>query len=359
MSTLKGCRLLFVAIGEADRASSRLRVHAWKPILEEAGVTVEVLSYHDVAGGQGTGWLRRRSPRLSSALAAPGLWRRIADRAPEVDWVIFQEVLPPGRLLEQLRRTGTRVGFDFSDPIHLANAPEQGMRHRLVHALTAVPRFRRLVGAAEWCLIENDLLEDLVRSLGGAPVIMRGPVDTDMYRPIDRAGRSRPVLGWTGSKMTLPLMRPLLGILEQLALEGLDFELRIFGVSGSVEVENVPTTVHPWDLAQEPIVVGQFDVALNYMPMTPWTRHRGGAKLIFYQACGVPTVSSPSGIGDQVVVPEETGFVVSTSSEWKQALRRLVADRDLRDRLGAQARRVAVSKHSYRAYLSLIEDLLV
>lgn len=350
--------VLWVAMGERDRASSRLRVHAWKPFLESTGVRLEVVTYHDFGGGQGTGSLRKRSPRLSAALAAPALWRDIAARAQSLDWVVFQEVLPPVRLITQLHAAGTRIGFDFSDPVHLANGPSHRFHHRVVHQLSTLPRFRAMVAAAEWSLIENDLLEELVRSLGGAPVVMRGPVDTDAYRPSDRSGRERPVVGWAGSNGTLPLMKPILGVLEQLASEGLEFDVRLFGVTADVGVAGVRTEVTPWSLDAEPAAVGQFDVGLNHMPMTDWTRYRGGAKLIFYQACGVPTVSSASGIGDQVVLPERTGLLASTPQEWSEALTRLVTDRDLRERLGAEAREVAVSNYSYAAYLPKVLELL-
>ncbi len=358
MTSTKNRSVLWVAMGEPDRASSRLRVHAWKPFLDRGGIRLEIVTYHDFGGGQGTGTLRRRSPRLSAALAAPALWKDIATRAQSLDWVIFQEVLPPVRLLKQLHAAGTRIGYDFSDPVHLANGPSHGFHHRVIHNVTTLPRFRAMIAAAEWSLIENDLLEELVRSLGGAPVVMRGPVNTDAYIPGNRAGRERPLVGWAGSNGTLPLMKPILGVLEGLASGGLDFDLHLFGVTADVSVPGIRTQVTPWSADAEPNVVGEFDVGLNYMPMTPWTRYRGGAKLIFYQACGVPTVTSPSGIGDQVVLEGRTGLVASNPREWAEALTRLVTDRVLRERLGAQAREVAVSNYSYGAYLPKVLELL-
>lgn len=350
--------LVWVGMGESDRASSRLRVHAWRPFLAEVGIDLEALSYHDTGGGQGDGWLRRRSPRLSAAAAAPRLWLEIKERVVPGEWVIFQEVLPPIRLLSQLAERGVRIGYDFSDPVHLANGPNHGFHHRVAHHLSTLPRFRAMIARAEWALIENDLLEGLVRSLGGAPVIMRGPVDTDLYKPAQDPGRERPLIGWAGSNGTLPLMRPILRVLEALAREGLDFDLELFGVTAQIDVPGVRTTVVPWTLDGEPLSVGRFDIGLNHMPMTDWTRFRGGAKLIFYQACGVPTVSSPSGIGDQVVLDDRTGFVVGSDDEWTDALTTLIRDPELRVRLGAEARELAVSKYSYRAYLPSVLDLL-
>ena len=351
-------KLVWVGMGESDRASSRLRVHAWRPFLAEVGIELEALTYHDTGGGQGDGWLRNRSPRISAAVAAPRLWRQIKERVAPGEWVIFQEVLPPTRLLVQLAERGVRIGYDFSDPVHLANGPGHRFHHRVAHHLSTLPRFKAMVARAEWSLIENDLLEGLVRSLGGAPVIMRGPVDTDVYRPAQNPKRDRPLVGWAGSNGTLPLMRPILGVLEALARDGLEFDLELFGVTAQIDVPGVRTSVVPWSLEGEPAAVGRFDIGLNHMPMTDWTRYRGGAKLIFYQACGVPTVSSPSGIGDQVVLDDRTGFVVGSHEEWKDALTTLIRDPGLRSRLGTEARELAVSKYSYRAYLPSVLDLL-
>lgn len=273
--------------------------------------------------------------------------------------MVFQEVLPPKSVLRAVADRGGRIGFDFSDPVHLANGPAHGLRHRVLHQAVTLPRFRAMLAAARWTTVENDLLCPLARSAGATVDVMRGPVDADLYVPrLSPPEDDAPVVGWAGSSATLPLMRPILDALRELAAEGHRFQLHLFGVRDDVTVEGVPVRVTPWSLEAEPEVVGTFDVGLNHMPMTPWTRMRGGAKLVFYQSCGVPTVTSPSGIGDQIVEDGATGFVAPDRDAWKEAVRRLLEDPDLRFQMGAAARERAVSQYSYRAYLPRLTELL-
>ena len=352
-------RVVFVSMGAENRASSRLRVYGWLPHLKECGYRCVVLPYHSVATSQGEGWLAGQSPRIAAFLGGPSLWRRLAAASQDADWVVFQEVLPPRRVLERLKAGGVRIGFDFSDPVHLANGPDHKLHHRWVHRLVTLPRFRAMLRIAEWAMIENDLLRPIVAAAGTRVEALRGPVDSDIYVPRDRPnGDGRVVLGWAGSRGTLPFLSPLFPTLKRLAAKGLDFELVVFGVEEPVHVEGVRVRVVPWSLEAEPRVIAQFDVGLAYLPDTPWTRYRGGAKLILYQSCGVPTIAAPTGIGSQVLRDEETGLLAKDLESWEQALERLLIDAELRGRLGATAREVAVSRYSYRAYLPLYQELL-
>ncbi len=351
-------RILFVSMGAENRASSRLRVYGWLPHLEAAGHTCQVLPYHSVATSTGEGWVAARSPRFAAWAAGPALWREIEAAAEGIDWVVFQEVLPPPKLLDRLGGRGVRIGFDFSDPVHLANGPDHKVHHRLIHRLTTLPRFRAMLEAAEWATIENRGLKEMVAATGTRVEAFCGPVDADIYLPAERTGGDTVVVGWAGSFGTLPFLDPVLPILGDLARGGLPIELVVFGVKDAVSVPGVPVRVIPWTLEAEPSVIAGFDIGLAYLPDTPWTRFRGGAKLVLYQSCGVPTVASPTGIGSQVIRDGVTGLLADGDAEWAQALEVLIADSDRRARMGAAARQDAVSCYSYRAYLPTLLQLL-
>ena len=351
-------RVVFVSMGAENRASSRLRVYGWLPHLRERGFECVVLPYHTVATSQGQGWVASRSPRMAAFLGAPALWRRLDEAAKTADWVVFQEVLPPKGVLARLKAKGIRIGFDFSDPVHLANGPEHKARHRWIHSRIALPRFRGMLEAAEWVTIENDRLRSLATSSGARVEVLRGPVDSEIYVPSSNRRDGPVVIGWAGSRGTLPFLEPVFPALERLAAKGHDFRLVLFGVGVPVTVPGVRVDVVPWSLEAEPTAIAQFDIGLAYLPDTDWTRFRGGAKLILYQSCGVPTVASPTGIGRQVVREGETGLLVADPAEWEQSIEQLLLDAPLRQRLANAAREEAVSRYSYRAYLPLYQELL-
>ena len=77
------------------------------------------------------------------------------------------------------------------------------------------------------------------------------------------------------------------------------------------------------------------------MPLddTEWERGKCGYKLLQYMAAGRPVVASPVGVNPEIVEPGVTGFLATTTEEWRTALTRLRDDPALRTRMGEAGRR--------------------
>lgn len=360
MSGRAADRLVMVAAGGRTRASSRLRVHAWADRFEAEGVDCDVFCYYDPA------WMDREGlstgvPRLEAALRSPRLWRRVADRVRGARGLLLQEVVPPRRITRALRREVDHLVFDLSDPIHARSGPSRTLLHALVHHRVLVPRIEAMVRVADVTTVENERVGAWVAERGGRVEIVRGPVDTERYRPRP-AGDERPgelTLGWTGSAATLPYLESLRPALESLHRDRGGVRLVVFGVERGPEGWSLPVRAIPWNEAEEPGVVAGFDVGLNPQPDTPWGRLRGGAKITIYMACGVPVVSTPAGIADQVLEPGRTGFLAGTTGEWRDVLGRLMDDPGLRARMGARAREEAVGRYGYEVYRPLMRRILL
>ena len=84
------------------------------------------------------------------------------------------------------------------------------------------------------------------------------------------------------------------------------------------------------------------------MPLhdTPWERGKCAYKLLQVMAAGKPVIASPVGANVQVVRHGVNGFLANTTEEWTDALRTLAADPDLRQRMGAAARRTVEDQYS-------------
>jgi hypothetical protein len=351
-------RVLLLAAGGRDRASSRLRVHGWADRLSARGIACTTLVYYDPAWMRG----RARYPRIRAALRAPGLWRRVLESAVGADAALLQEVVPPRRVVAKLRATVGRLVFDLSDPIHSADAPGLSGVHRLLHARILRPRLEFLVRTADVTLVENDRVGRWVAEHGGRVQVVRGPVDTAAYRPRPAGRRpdgSPAVLGWTGSDATVAYLEALRPTLEELYRARRDFQLVAFGISAPLTGWRMPVRAEPWNASVEPSLVADFDIGLNPVPVSAWGRLRGGAKLMVYMAAGVPTVSADSGIADQVIEPGRTGFIASSPEQWHTALAALLDDPDLRARMGREAREQAVRRYSYDAYDPVLRGILL
>jgi len=92
------------------------------------------------------------------------------------------------------------------------------------------------------------------------------------------------------------------------------------------------------------------DIGIMPLPDSPWARGKCGYKLIQYMACGLPVVASPVGVNRQIVEHGVNGFLAETDDEWREALATLVADPDLRRRMGAAGRKKVEADYSLQVY---------
>ena len=102
----------------------------------------------------------------------------------------------------------------------------------------------------------------------------------------------------------------------------------------------------PWDEATEVDMLQQLDAGIMPLPDSPWERGKCGFKLIQYMACGLPVVASPVGVNREIVEQGVNGFFASTPEEWEQALRTLLLDTILRERMGQAGRKKVEERYS-------------
>jgi glycosyltransferase involved in cell wall biosynthesis len=84
-------------------------------------------------------------------------------------------------------------------------------------------------------------------------------------------------------------------------------------------------------------------MSIGIMPLKDSIEARGKCsfKMIQYMACGLPSVVSPVGMNSDVLAMGDFAFGATGPEQWFEALATLIADADLRRKMGAQARRIA------------------
>jgi len=100
------------------------------------------------------------------------------------------------------------------------------------------------------------------------------------------------------------------------------------------------------------------DIGVMPMPDTPWTRGKCGYKLIQYMACGLPVVAAPVGVNAEIVEHGVNGFLASTDQEWREALSTLLANPELRRRMGAAGRKKVEEHYSLQVWGPRVAELL-
>jgi glycosyltransferase involved in cell wall biosynthesis len=175
-------------------------------------------------------------------------------------------------------------------------------------------------------------------------------------QPLRIHDEGRPVtVGWIGSPTTGPYLDP---VLPQLAALN-DDRLQVrFVVVGADTGWRAPWIEHrPWSLARETDDIAEFDIGIMPLPDTPWARGKCGYKLLQYFAAGVPAVSSPVGVANELV-GQEHGLLASTQMQWRDALTRLAKHPDERRELGLRARAFVERSYSYQSWAPRLAELL-
>jgi glycosyltransferase involved in cell wall biosynthesis len=342
----KPIRVLCLTPYPTSNASVRLRIEQQVPELGRLGVEVTLSPFLDK---RGIAVLFRRGHVLAKAAAVlRGFLRRAADvfRLGRFDLLfVYRESTPFGpafvERLALVRRLPIVHDFDeaiFVPNIHPANRAWAWLRD--------FQRPARLSAMATAVTVQNEYLAEFARRWNPHVTVIPTPVDTDQRRPRRGRGPGPVVIGWLGSETTAPYLHLVDEALARVSQEA-DVIVRVVGGAyrnpGVRQLEE-----REFALEREQLDLEGFDIGILPEPDDDWTRGKGGYKALLYMAVGIPVVASRVGVNTDIVSDAETGFCVSTTEEWIAALRRLVADPALRERMGAAGRGRVVARYSIK-----------
>jgi len=201
-------------------------------------------------------------------------------------------------------------------------------------------------------------------SAAGAKSVMVIPsvVDLDKYPQATQLAdldmdRDEVVIGWIGTPLNVRYLSPLREAFQRVTASG-RVKIHIIGAKVPADLIDLPIRSIPWTEATE--VEEMKKLAIGIMPLddAPWERGKCGFKLLQVMAAGRPVVASPVGANLRIVHHGGNGLLASTVDEWSTALRTLIADRALRQRLGTEARRTVEANYSVKAVLGDLASLL-
>ena len=286
--------------------------------------------------------------RASAIRAVPAYAERVARliRADSHDLIWIQYELFPfaPALFERLAfLAGRPVVVDYDDAIFHTydHSSSRIVRSMLEHKLDPLLRGARVVTCG------NAYIAAHVEERGGRVLQIPTVVDVERYplAPTRRTGR--PTIGWIGSPSTWPYLEHVLPVLRSMAARH-DARILIVGAGPSAAATG-DVQVMPWSEETEVDCIREMDIGIMPLPNTPWARGKCGYKLIQYMACGLPVVASPVGVNVDLLAGGTTGLGGTDPAQFAEAVGRLLADADLRERMGLAGRRLVESHYSLAA----------
>ena len=159
----------------------------------------------------------------------------------------------------------------------------------------------KMLTLADLTIVENEYTAGFAQRHCDRVAIITGPIDTRRFqvcKPVNER-LDRVVLGWIGSATTLPYLELLKTALAKLGSRYPNLKLRVVGAE-RVDMEGIDVEAAAWELEREVEDLQGFDIGLMPIPDDPWTRGKGGYKLLQYMATGLPVVTSPVGINQRL-----------------------------------------------------------
>ena len=354
-------KILFVAQYGPLAASSRTRVFDYLPLLRRAGVTcdVRVVTPDDLIKRNTRGIFSRLLYYVLSYFRAQWTGWTCVFTASQYDVILIQKALFSFPIPRLLRRYKHKIFFDFDDAIFTLENPNAGWINRLRTRRRAmgVPA---MLQTAHCAIVENAYTAEFAARYCPCVSQITGPIDTTRYVPRKAvsgqdnqppAPSPQPLisekiaLGWIGSQWTTRYLDMIRDPLAALARRYPNLELRLIG-AGEFDVSDLQIVCLDWALETEVGYLQTFDIGLMPLPDDPFTRGKGGYKLLQYMACGLPVVASPVEINREIVTHGENGFLADTDAEWIEFLGILIENKTLRNRLGAAGRARVIAHYA-------------
>jgi glycosyltransferase involved in cell wall biosynthesis len=301
---------LLIITNNPQRASFRQRFGAYLPILAAGGIDCRVAALP--AGPLARLWLYRQARDFDGVL-----WHKKAVNPIDAFF---------------LRRFAPRLLYNYDDAVMFSDKRPDA------DSPTHRRRFLRTLGLAEVVLVGSRYLAEQARPHHPKVIILPLGLEVSRYGlPVERPTDGRIRLVWIGSKSTLGYLKVLSPVLDQLAQRHPNLTLRIIG-DDFFDLERLPVEKVVWDADKRYAHLAQCDIGLAPLPGDRFSMGKCSFKVLEYSASGLPVVASPVGTNADHILDGQTGLLAATPDQWQTHLDHLIADADLRRRMGAAGR---------------------
>ena len=231
-----------------------------------------------------------------------------------------------------------------------------------------------LLKHASLTVTSSHFLVSLAKTLSPRVEFIPTSVAFELYKANEKKSyeTETPVIGWIGTlgahRENLALLPPVLGALVK---EGLKFKFllvadllepeikKLFSEIPGLNFEmSLPKGNPGKDPALIPKIISGFDISLMPLEDTERNRAKAAFKLVESMAVGVASMGSRVGENVYLIQDGADGFLAGAQEEWVKNLRKLIADFELRRRLGRAGQETVRKRYSLEAVISQYENIL-
>ncbi len=337
-------------------ASSRLRMMQYVPKLISEDFKIEVFPFFDdkhLESQYGTS-------KISILDILRYFFRRFKHlrfgSTPDLIWIEY-EILPwlPWFVERLILPKKIPIITDYDDAIFHRYDMH---RFKVVRYLLGL-KISKIMNRSKIVIAGNNYLADYAFNSGSSNVkVVPTVVDLEIYKLKNLKKNNNPIrIGWIGTPMTYKTyLEEKLPMLKNLAAkEG--FKFCVMGA------KNINKQIHSsidfieWSEETEVSFIQSLDVGIMPLHDSAWARGKCGYKIVQYMACGIPVIASPVGVNREIIKNGVNGYLANSSEEWIEAIKILINDGDLRQRLGSEGRKLVERKYSLQIWSTKIDQI--
>jgi glycosyltransferase involved in cell wall biosynthesis len=259
-----------------------------------------------------------------------------------------------------LRWIKTNVVFDFDDAIYLNTGQRLSPYLRF---LEDPYQTRKIIKRSKIVLAGNDYLKNYALNYHNNVRVIPTSVDTDYFVMKKKISNSNKLtLLWTGSYGTNKYINLLGKVISELSPK-YDVRLRIisnmtrfidFFKFGKAELG-----FKYWNLATEIQDLHEADIGLVPLEDTEFSRGKCGLKTLMFMSCGIAVVASGVGVNTSIIKDGVNGFLADSGQSWIDKLSLLIEDKELRCRMGWEARKTVEANYSLKVNAPRLKAILL
>lgn len=277
---------------------------------------------------------------------------RLLKKFRQFDIIYLQKKLLSPVEVKFFRRYAKKLVFDFDDAIYYRDDLRDSFESTVRHF-----KFKYLVNNADLVVAGNRILSEYASQFNKNIVLIPSAVETRNIPIKDYEHENEEIIiGWIGGKGNLHHLGMLSSVFQRLSQV---HRIKVNIVSNNkINIPGVKTNYIPWALETQEKEIARFDIGVMPLPDNKWTQGKCGYKALQYMAAAVPPVVSDVGINRDIVEHGKEGFVARTMDEFYEALKILMENKNLRKKLGYNARKKVEEFYSIPVVVKKLVDVL-
>jgi glycosyltransferase involved in cell wall biosynthesis len=249
--------------------------------------------------------------------------------ALKTDYVVIVRRTLSWWLLKSIRLLSKQLIFDFDDAIfHKSDGSHSPTRSR---------RFSAIIKCVDQVWAGNSYLAARAEEHCDKVAVLPTSIAEYKYNVSPEKPTTHIDLVWIGSSSTKKHIEPMVPTFERLVKKIPNLRLKIIA-DFDLNSDVLPIINIKWNAKIEANEIASAHIGVAPLPDNDFTKGKCGLKVLQYMASGLPVVSSPTGVNQDMVEHRISGFLADSSEEWIEYIRKLALSSELRESMGQAGR---------------------